>query len=416
MFSLSRIYFDTRRIILNYLTMSNRYGQVLKTLATKGDLPVLPAGQTLEDLAVGQIGFFSYPGDVSIDGTENHRNFYIGVGKTADDVEYSGGQFIQAGNIKNITFRPHTPAQPQVTRITDFCGSCDEDYILSVQFENQEIYRSQGFVQFTKNFNFKAACCNTCGCSSCECNNDCNLVAKGLWKSINQDRDGLVVAVALDDTGAPLADEAAIDAYMEAQATAETAAAGTGKCMGLELTGVEMAIRENCGINLNYFWPRGTKFTVLGKAGFKCNLKVENTQEVAFAEGSGHDINHREYQNATNNAGADSYYYSNPMTMSLTEFDTMSDKNVNYDQFAIEVDHTTSSAWLEYNNAVATVIAVPATDAITSAGIAGVFDAIGADLSTGFDAILPAVSAAVADETIVEPTGDKTEETDGITS
>lgn len=396
--------------------MSNRYGQVLKTLATTGDQPVLAAGSTLDDLLPGQVGFFSYPGDIAIDGTENHRNFYIGVGVDGDEVSYSGGQYIQCGNVKQVAYRPHTPAQEQCTVISDFCGSCDETYILSVQFENQAIFRTQGFVQFTKNYSFVSDCCSKCGCD-CSCpTGDANKIAKGLWSTINADKDGLLIATFLDDADAPLADEAAIDAYIATQEAAEVAAAGTGLVGKLQLCGVASGIRNNCGLNLNYFYPRGTKFNVIGKAGFECNLTVENIQEVAFVEGAGHDILHREMIHATNNPGADSWYYTSPSTSLPTSFPTMADESVNYNQFAIETDHTTSSAWLEYNNAVGTILAVPASDMATATGIATVLDALVGDTCIGFDEISSDVAASIVDETIVEPTTDKGEGDDGLTS
>lgn len=390
--------------------MSNRYGQVLKTLATKGNQAVLAAGQPLSALAEGQIGFFSYPGDIALAGTENVRDFYIGVGVSPEEVNYSGGQFIQTRNIQNVSFRPHTASREQITIIKDFCGSCDENYILNVQFENQEIYRHQGFVQFSKNYSFVTPCCSKCGCD-CSCSTgDCNLIVKGLVEAVNDDKDQLLKATPLDDTGAPIAD---IDAWI---ATQEAAADADKKCAQIQLEGLPNGMRSNCGLNLNHFYPRGTSFKVYPKSGFECNFSQETTQEVGYEEGHGHDVLHREMVHATNNAGASSHYYTSPNTGLPTEFPTMADSSVMYDQFAIETFHRTESGWLEYENAVGTILAIPEADTVTRDGVATVLTAITGNTVLGFDELVSDAAAANVDPTAQEKTEDKGEANDGMTS
>src|SRR3990172_10216303 len=99
---------------------------VFKVLVTKNNAVVLAAGGTVDTLSPGQIGIFDKNTELSIDGTAPVKDFFIAVGidkdgdTVTDDINVSAGQLIQARNIKNYSFRPHTAGRPQILELTGF--------------------------------------------------------------------------------------------------------------------------------------------------------------------------------------------------------------------------------------------------------------------------------------------------------
>lgn len=398
--------------------MGNKYGQPLQTLVTSGNVAPIAAGNTVFDLADGQIGVFDAKTRLSIDGTGNQKEVFFAVGVHTNgsitDAVYS--KPIQLRRVDSLTFRPHTPGQDQQSVFWGYCGLCDTEYTLKVHFENQKIYRNQGFVQFGKTYSTKTDCCGPCDAPTIP-SGDCNLVTKALVERINSDPLQLLTAVPVQvttDASGNYVSHAAIadiDAFI---ATQQAAVDGGGDrvCSGIELTANEDAIRTNAGLNRNYFYPRGTSFSIFPKSGFTCNYKIEATVAPAFAEGNGADIEDREYRNATNNLGRGSAYYTSNTTNADIEKVTRANPSESYDQFMIENVLKSSSAWLEYENDVATAIAVPAASNLTLAGLATLLDNLFD--SEEFSEIASDVAAADADTSVQEPTSGKGVDDDGI--
>jgi hypothetical protein len=188
---------------------------VFKVLVSKGNAVVLAPGSTVDALSPGQIGIFDVNTDLSIDGTAPVKNFFIAVGldkdgdTVLDDINVSAGQLIQARNIKNYSFRPHTAGRPQIMELTGFAAKCDTDYTLRIEFRNQEIYKRQGYNQFSKPYTVRTSCCE--GCEDCP-SGSCQELGNLIVDEINRDTDGLAIASlfvnqgSITITGEPTAD------------------------------------------------------------------------------------------------------------------------------------------------------------------------------------------------------------------
>jgi len=134
-----------------------RNNDVFQVLVTSGTQAPLTAGLKITDLGVGQIGVFDFDTNLSItSGTP--RNFYLAVGLdrdgdgVLDDVAKSAGSHIQGKNIAFYSFRPHTPGRPMKVVLKDYTANCETEYGVKLEMRNQEIYRTQGYNQFTHTY------------------------------------------------------------------------------------------------------------------------------------------------------------------------------------------------------------------------------------------------------------------------
>ena len=415
----------------------SRNNSVTSVLVTEGGSGPLEGGSTVDALAPGQIGVFDAQTGLSLDELSSPaREIFLAVGldrdndTVLDDIVTSAGQVIQTKNLKAFNFREHTAARPLVGVIGGYKGECDTDYAVKIEFRNQQIYRTQGFNQFTKTFAFRTACCDDCDvCPS----GDANEVSVKMLEAINADADGLLTAqiVARQDitsldvdavatvpmetedptAGTPLTavDVQALIEFNEAQAD-ET----TKLFTDVEITSVPLAINKYCGVNLKYFHPRGTDVLVSMVEGFGCAGSFTVTQELAFEEGNGYDIAQKEFHAAGNQQNKP--YAVSESTNTAIDFDSFADKNTKYDQFTLEYDQESEGGWLEYKNNLRTVIAIPNEDvAATSQILNAILEVQFQGAALGFGSIQDAVDNADPVDTNVDSTSDiDDEEADGI--
>lgn len=388
-----------------------RNNDVFQVLVTKGNQAVLGAGSKVTNLQPGQIGVFNFDTNLSIDGTEPTRNFYLAVGidkdgdGVTDDVAKSRGSHIQGKNIAFYSFRPHTPGKPMKVVLKDYVADCETEYGIKLELRNQEIYRSQGYNQFTKTYSIKTSCCG--GCEPTCPSGDANEITKLLFINISNDPTGLVKANILPRGSVAAAGVtpdanghltlAQVDTIMTYNATQTDP--DDYVFTNLEIETVTQKINNFCQVNLKHFYPRETVAIVTKVEGFKCNGTVEVTQQVAFEEGSGYDIKQLEYEAlgwdvspyrlSTLNGVADERSYNTVTTEK-------------YDQIALTYDQFSIGAWLEYLNNEATLIAIPATNTITRNSLIAVLDKI--VQPNGFDALADDAAIASTNPTVSEPT------------
>lgn len=242
---------------------------VFNVLVTTGDQAVAEKGSDLDALAVGQIGVFNRDTNLAIDGTEQIKDFFIAVGvdkdgdTVKDDIAVSAGQMIQKRNIKEYTFRPHTPALPMIVELTDYLASCDTDYAVRLEFRNQEVYRRQGYNQYSKAYTVRTACCE--GCEDCP-SGDCQELANLLVTDINNDADDLVLAElfvnqgSIEITGEPTGDgNITVTANGESQIVAildadDAAGVATKIAAAFASSTVNLAVADGAFV---YFYPLG---------------------------------------------------------------------------------------------------------------------------------------------------------------
>lgn len=396
-------------------------------LVTSGNQAVLPAGSLIDALSPGQIGFFDADTKLSING-DRARDFFIAVGvdrtgsATLEDIVTSAGQKIQSRNVTGLTFREHTAAQPMVAVVGNYNGECETDYAVKIEFRNQQIYRTQGYNQFTKTYAFRTDCCDECaGCPS----GDANEVTLKLLETLAADADGLLVGVPLarqavtTATHGTSADFAAGDEMTVADVEA-LKAFNDGEAdetlhvfSDVQMTTVPLAINSYCTVNLLYFHPRQTIVIPSLVDGFSCSGNVTITQDAAFEEGNGYDVAQKEFHASGNSQNLP--YVLSDTTGVPRNIEVFADKSEKYDQFILEYDLSSKAGWGEYLNNLNTVIAVPNGDTATRDQIAQVLDGLFSGGAFGFDSIEDDVTASNTSDTAVSPTTDRDDvEGDGI--
>ena len=403
----------------------SRNNDVFHLLVTKGNQAVLAKDKKVTELLPGQIGVFNYDTNLSFDATvaAAPRNFYLAVGVdagngTTGDIMKSAGSHVQGKNIAFYSFRPYTPGRPMKVLLKDYVANCETEYGVKLELRNQEIYRTQGYNQFTKTYTMKTSCCD--GCEPTCPSGDANEITKQLYININNDTSGLVKANIKPRAGATLPAGVTVDAQgnltlAQVDTIMAANAAQTNPAnyvyTDLEIETVPQTIQDFCSVSLNYMYPRQT-VAILTKVGdFKCSGTVATTQTAVFEEGAGIDVKQLEYQAkgwtespyrvSTVNGVADNRIY-------------ITDANSKYDVFALTYDQFSLGGWLEYLHNQATIIAIPTTDTVTRDGVAAILDKVA--VAQGFEALADDAAAAVVDSTVIEKTTDKAVATDGISS
>jgi len=402
-----------------------RNNDVFKVLVTKNNQAVLPAGSKITALSPGQIGVFDANTNLSITTGTGVRNFYLAVGLDlngdgiTDEVAKSSGSIVQKNNIKFYSFRPHTASRPMKVVLKDYTANCETEYGIKLELRNQEIYRSQGYNQFTKTYSIVTGCCD--GCAPTCPSGDANEITRLLLININNDPTKLVKARALARTaltsaqtgGAAIAAGAVVtDAQLLAIMAFNATQTDPANFVytDLEIETVNQAQANFAGsLNLKYFFPRETVIIASPIEGFKCNGTLVTTQTVAFEEGSGYDIKQLEYEAK---GFSESPYRLSTLNGVADDRVFNTDINQKYDQFALTYDQESQGAWLQYTRNLASIIAVPATDTVTRNGLATVLDTLITPI--GFDALADDAATANTNPTVVEPTENKVAATDGI--
>ena len=401
----------------------SRNNDVFHLLVTKGNQAVLAKDKKVTELAPGQIGVFNYDTNLSFDATvaAAPRNFYLAVGVdagngTTGDIMKSAGSHVQGKNIAFYSFRPHTPGRPMKVLLKDFVANCETEYGVKLELRNQEIYRTQGYNQFTKTYMMKTSCCD--GCEPTCPSGDANEITKQLYININNDTSGLVKANIKPRAGATLPAGVTVDAQgnltlAQVDTIMAANAAQTDPAnyvyTDLEIETVPQTIQDFCSVSLNYMYPRQT-VAILTKVGdFKCSGTVATTQTAVFEEGAGIDIKQLEYQAkgwtespyrvSTVNGVADNRIY-------------ITDASAKYDVFALTYDQFSLGGWLEYFHNQASIIAIPTADATTRNGLAAILDKVA--VAQSFEPLADDSAAAIAAPTVIERTTDKSVTTDGI--
>ena len=394
-----------------------RNNDVFQVLVTKGNQSVLAPGNKVTALAPGQIGVFDANTNLSFHSSTLVKNFYLAVGLdldgdgVTDEVAKSAGSHIQKKNVQFYSFRPHTASRPMKVVLKDYTADCETEYGIKLELRNQEIYRSQGYNQFTKTYSIVTGCCD--GCEPTCPSGDANEITKLLKININNDPSGLIKATAIArqpltvathgvSVNIPLGgvvSDANLEAIMAFNATQPDLS--TFVYTDLEIETVTQAINNFCSVNLKYFYPRETVVIATKITGFKCNGTLEVTQNAAFEEGNGYDIKQLEYEAK---GWKESPYRLSTLNGVADERVFNTDVKTKYDQLALTHDQFSQGAWLEYFTNQATLVAIPATDTSTRNSLIAVLDKL--VQPNGFDTLADDAAIASTNPTLSEPTSD----------
>ena len=354
----------------------SRNNDVFQVLVTKGNQAVLAAGNEVTDLLPGQAGVFSFESNLSIDGTVPTRNFYVAVGLdedgdgVTDNIRKSAGSHIQTRNIAFYSYRPFEAGRPMILEFKDFKTKCDEQYGIAIEFRNQQIYRTQGYVQFKVNYVVEGICCDGCS-TGCESGDD-NLVAKKLVDAINNDPRGFVKAEMFNTTTNAVVTD--YDAFVAANLAVNTDSnLANDVKLGIRLTSIPQKINKYMGIDTKYFHMRETFLVPSKLIGFECNGEFSVKQTAKVTQGLGYDIQYLEYLAGGWNGNPGPYrtYKVNGLAKPITY---VAETNTQYGILALTYDQFSIGGWLEYLNNEATVIAIPQADSVTRASLLGVID------------------------------------------
>ena len=354
----------------------SRNNDVFQVLVTKGNQAVLAAGNEVTDLLPGQAGVFSFESNLSIDGTVPTRNFYVAVGLdedgdgVTDNIRKSAGSHIQTRNIAFYSYRPFEAGRPMILEFKDFKTKCGEQYGIAIEFRNQQIYRTQGYVQFKVNYVVEGVCCDGCS-TGCESGDD-NLVAKTLVDAINNDPRGFVKAEMFNTTTNAVVTN--YDAFVAANLTVNTDSDPNNDVkLGVRITSIPQKINKYMGIDTKYFHMRETFLVPSKLIGFECNGEFSVKQTAKVTQGLGYDIQYLEYLAGGWNGNPGPYrtYKVNGLAKPITY---VAETNTQYGILALTYDQFSVGGWLEYLNNEATVIAIPQADSVTRASLLGVID------------------------------------------
>ena len=354
----------------------SRNNDVFQVLVTKGNQAVLAAGKEVTDLLPGQAGVFSFESNLSIDGTIPTRNFYVAVGLdedgdgVTDNIRKSAGSHIQTRNIAFYSYRPFEAGRPMILEFKDFKTSCGEQYGIAIEFRNQQIYRTQGYVQFKVNYVVEGICCDGCS-TGCESGDD-NLVAKKLVDAINNDPRGFVKAEMFNTTTNAVVTD--YDAFVATNLVVNTDADLTNDVkLGVRITSIPQKINKYMGIDTKYFHMRETFLVPSKLIGFECNGEFSVKQTAKVTQGLGYDIQYLEYLAGGWNGNPGPYrtYKVNGLAKPITY---VAETNTQYGILALTYDQFSIGGWLEYLNNEASIIAIPQADSVTRASLLGVID------------------------------------------
>ena len=354
----------------------SRNNDVFQVLVTKGNQAVLAAGNEVTDLLPGQAGVFSFESNLSIDGTVPTRNFYVAVGLdedgdgVTDNIRKSAGSHIQTRNIAFYSYRPFEAGRPMILEFKDFKTKCGEQYGIAIEFRNQQIYRTQGYVQFKVNYVVEGVCCDGCS-TGCESGDD-NLVAKKLVDAINNDPRGFVKAEMFNTTTDAVVTD--YDAFVAANLAVNTDSDPANDVkLGIRITSIPQKINKYMGIDTKYFHMRETFLVPSKLIGFECNGEFSVKQTAKVTQGLGYDIQYLEYLAGGWNGNPGPYrtYKVNGLAKPITY---VAETNTQYGILALTYDQFSIGGWLEYLNNEASIIAIPQTDSVTRASLLGVID------------------------------------------
>jgi hypothetical protein len=354
--------------------MSNRNNDVFSVLVeSECDGNFFSSGNTIEELSNGQIGAFDAATNLSVDAFTNPMPNEIFFAQAyqknngSTDFRFSAGQVIQRKGVVGFTEVSCTEGSPMEVTVGNFRAECDTEYGIRVEFRNAKINRIQGYNQFSKAYMVKTPCCDDCaeGCGSL----DANVLSQLMVAAINSDESGLVQAVFVARQSIDSGDHGTSTDYstgdvVSAADVAElivfnsTAVAADQVFADFKLISQPLSIGSFCQVNLHYYKLLETTLIVSLIEGFGCSGATTINQYPTFAQGTGINIQQKEYH-ASGWAGSGPYKLSQVTGTAYGNITYLADKNTSYNQVILEYNQSSESGWQEYSNPLSTVFAFP---------------------------------------------------------
>ena len=364
--------------------MSNRNNDVFRVLPASNCTLLAPGqGVTVENLVPGQLGAFDADTNLAVNQFTSPmpKNIFFALAYNTPngntDYRTSAGQVIQRQNVVGFTEKLCSLGTPMKVNVGNYRAECDTEYGVRIEFRNAKINRIQGYNQFSKAFLVKTPCCDDCaeGCGSL----DANVLTQLFIESINADISGLVYAqavarqaltIATHGTGANYAAGAIMSPADVARLIVfnSTALASAQVFSDFQLVSQPLSIGSFCQVNLHYYKLLETVLIVSLIEGFGCSGATTINQYPSYAEGTGTNIQQKEYH-ASGWAGSGPYKLSGVTGTAYGNITYLADQNTDYDQIILEHNQTSESGWNEYSNTLSTIFAYPCDDCNLSTSI-----------------------------------------------
>lgn len=350
-----------------------------QVLVTSGNQGVAAAGIRPEALLSGQLGVFDYNTGLSVDGSvpSKNKNVFIAVGKAvgaaagsaSTDLMKSAGENIEKAGLRAYTQKPAVAGVDK--KVVIAFGVLDVSGTLGVkiEFRSQEAYRN-----FGNNTPHKSAFVSTPADSTSKDAYNAVIVALGT-ELLNVDDEG-ILSVAYLDSGAAdavIAKASILDAV--------------GK-VKLQISASATAIASYSNVNLKYLANRLTNIVVAVTDGAIAPV-ITTTQEMVFPEGTGYDINQKEYIAGGWNGNPGVYRESG---IGFAGVSVMAVPATIYDQLIISYENTGIGGGQPYKTSLQTIIAIPDADNTTFTAVENLLNLVLRDIS----------GASTADEISVE--------------
>lgn len=177
---------------------------VFSVLVASANSVILAAGSTPDQLAPGQLGFFSYQTGLSIDTTNvaQNKNFYIAVGLdpastgSTVDINRSAGNNIEQRGIKAFTNKPYVAPVNKKMVVNVGKVNCNSEYAIKLEIHDQREYATYGYNAPKLTFSTVTSLCAD-NCTDCGAG-DPNDVVAGLAAELALDPNGLFTTRFLD--------------------------------------------------------------------------------------------------------------------------------------------------------------------------------------------------------------------------
>lgn len=369
--------------------------RVFQILPVKNNT-ILPKGEAIDAIGVGQLGVFDADTNLSIDATTTTLpgKFYLAVGvdtngdTTVDDVIKT---MPYALNAKDAVFYDTQCATDGVNKVIDInlgdCDvQCDSPYSIGVELYNDEFYRLNGFNQTINTYSVKSICCEGC-CTDEDDNTACVDLAKKFFDAINNDAQSnfLVTAqyVDLNPTVPVIVTDP--DAWA-------ADAANAGLCLSLRITIGSLPFYKYCCINSEYFKIRQTDAIVSLRTGFDCCGSTSVVTDLEYPQGLGYDLQQLQYTAGGFDGQPGIYRVGDlkglPFNPTRHSFDNNTEK---FFQINVSVDNESSTAWTKAPHAIEFIVAIPQVTAAEP----GVVD----PLLQLFDSLFPQLTAKASSTT-----------------
>ena len=278
-----------------------RQNNVYKLMVVTNSDNLLEKNKTVDDLSVGQVGFFNSVDKKSFDSTSSAvpKEFYVLTKYGEDEYVKNSGIFIDKTSIKSLVKKEHVEGQNAIYRIKNYTAKAETEYHLSVEFLNPDFLSFFGKNKFSVTYHYKTSCCG----QDCNCpDGNCNELTKGMVNAINADSYNLIKAYAIATSSIDSGTYGTSQNYAENDKISDDdmdiLIAWNNNpdnsenliCTGIEIETQSLPLKNYCIFNIGYTKFKEVDIKVTPVDNFGCNADVTEVQSMIYEKGKGYDI------------------------------------------------------------------------------------------------------------------------------